>query len=74
MRILIVEDEKDLAMILRQHRTISSYRFCRTSACRFSVISHKNFLTYASMPANFLCNLPKNLTAHLYDNDYAVLP
>ncbi|MGN0614340.1 MAG: hypothetical protein ACI4JB_10645 [Porcipelethomonas sp.] len=59
---------------LRQHRTINGCRLCRTSACRFSVISHKNFLTYASMPAKFLCNLAKNLTSHLHDNNYAVLP
>ena len=64
----------DMGIMLRQHRTISSYRFCRTSACRFSVISHKNLLTYASMPASFLCNLSKKLTAHLHDNNCAVLP
>ena len=40
----------------------------------FPVISHKNLLTYASMPASFLCNLTKNLTAHLHDNNCAVLP
>ena len=59
---------------LRQYRTINGWRLCRTSACRFSVISHKNLLTYASMPAKFLCNLTKNLTAHLHDNNCAVLP
>ncbi|MCM1269289.1 MAG: hypothetical protein NC247_01500, partial [Ruminococcus flavefaciens] len=40
----------------------------------FSVISHKNFLPYDSMPASFLCNLTKNLTAHLPHNLCAVLP
>jgi len=33
-----------------------------------------NFLTYISMPAKFLHNLPKNLTAHLHHNLCAVLP
>ena len=48
--LLIIHPDKDHikgAIELRQHRTISGYRLCRTSACRFSVISHKNLLTYA---------------------------
>ncbi|MBP3243409.1 MAG: hypothetical protein J6L99_06095, partial [Ruminococcus sp.] len=45
-----------------------------TSACIFSGILHTNFLTYVSMPAKFMHNLPKNLTAHLHHNLCAVLP
>jgi len=60
--------------LLRQHRTKPAWRLCTPSACRFSVISHKNPLTYGSMPAEFLCNLTKNLTTHLTHNLCAVLP
>ncbi|MBP3243193.1 MAG: hypothetical protein J6L99_04990, partial [Ruminococcus sp.] len=42
--------------------------------CIFSGILHINFLTYVSMPAKFLHNLPKNLTAYLRRNLCAVLP
>ena len=41
----------------------SRLRLSTHLACIFSVISHINFLTYDSMPAKFLCNLTKNLTA-----------
>ena len=34
----------------------------------------KTSCPYGSMPASFLCNLTKNLTAHLHDNNCAVLP
>ena len=52
-----------LAVILpiRQHRTISGWRLCRTATCSFSAISRKKLLTYDSMPASFLRNLTKNL-------------
>ena len=60
--------------ILRQHRTTTGYRLCRTSACRFSVILLKTSLKYDSIPASVLSNLTKNLTTHLYDNGCAVLP
>ena len=40
----------------------------------FSGILHTNSLTYVSMPAKFMHNLPKNLTAHLHHNLCAVLP
>ena len=40
----------------------------------FSVILHRNSLTYVSMPAKFLYNLTKNLSAHLQHNLCAVLP
>ena len=63
-----------ICKMLRQHRTTTGYRLCRTSACRFSVILLKTSLTYASKPASVLINLTKNLTSHLHDNDYAVLP
>ena len=49
-------------------------RLCTSSACIFSVILHRNSLTYVSMPASFLYNLTKNLTAHLTHNLRAVLP
>ena len=38
---------------------------CTPSAFRFSVITHKVSLPYASMPASTLCALTKNLTAYL---------
>ena len=63
-----------ICKMLRQHRTTTGYRLCRTSACRFSVILHRNSLTYVSKPASFLYNLTKNLTTHLYDNGCAALP
>ena len=49
----------------RQHRTKPACRLCAASADEFSVISHRNSLQYASIPASFLCNLTKNLLAHL---------
>ena len=51
--------------IYRQHRTKPACRLCAASADEFSVISHRNSLQYASIPASFLCNLTKNLLAHL---------
>ena len=59
---------------LRQHRTKHTWRLCTESACIFSVILHRNPLTYVSMPAKFLYNLTKNLSAHLQHNLCAVLP
>lgn len=59
---------------IRQYRTKPACRLCTQSACRFFGISHKNPLTYDSMPAEFLCNLPKNLTTHLTHKLCAVLP
>jgi hypothetical protein len=59
---------------LGQHRTKTAWRLCTPSACIFSVISHKNPLTGDSLPARFLHNLTKNLTAHLTHNLCAVLP
>ena len=60
--------------LLRQHRTKPAWRLCTESACIFSVILHRNSLTYDSMPAGFLYNLTKNLTAHLQHKLCAVLP
>ena len=37
-------------------------------------LADKNPLTYDSMPAEFLCDLTKNLTTHLTHNLCAVLP
>ena len=42
--------------------------------CIFSVILHRSFLTYASMPAKFLYNLTKNLSAQSARNICALLP
>ena len=50
------------------------HKACTQSACIFSVILHRNFLTGASLPAKFLYNLTKNLTAHLTHKLCAVLP
>ena len=58
----------------RQYRTKPACRLCVASADEFSVISHRNSLQYASIPASFLCNLTKNLLAHLPHNLCAVLP
>ena len=58
----------------RQHRTKPACRLCAASADEFSVISHRNSLQYASIPASFLCNLTKNLLAHLPHILCAVLP
>ena len=63
-----------ICKMLRQHRTTTGYRLCRTSACRFSVILLKTSLKYDSIPASVLNNLTKNLTTHLHDNGCAVLP
>ena len=62
------------AAVFRQHRTKSVWRLCTQSACRFSVILPRNPLPYGSMPAEFLRNLPKNLTTHLTHKLCAVLP
>ena len=62
------------AITLRQYRTKPACRLCAASADEFSVISHRNSLQYASIPASFLCNLTKNLLAHLPHNPCAVLP
>ena len=50
---------------IRQYRTKSVWRLCTQSACRFSVILPRNPLPYGSMSAEFLCNLPKNLTTEM---------
>ena len=59
---------------LRQHRTKPACWLCAASADEFSVISHRSSLQYASIPASFLCNLTKNLLAHLPHILCAVLP
>ncbi len=51
-----------------RHHAKHAWRLCTASADEFSVISHKNFLQYDSIPASFLCNLTKNLLAHLPHN------
>ena len=59
---------------LGQHRTKHALRLCTKSAGIFSVIPHKNSLTYVSMPAEFLYNLTKNPASHLLHKLCAVLP
>ena len=34
----------------------------------------QNFLTYVSMPAKFMCNLPNKSTAHLDDIGFLEMP
>ena len=34
----------------------------------------QNFLTYVSMPAKFMCNLPNKSTAHLDDIGFSEMP
>lgn len=63
--VLSLNEYQALNINLRQHRTKPALRLCTSSACIFSVILHKNSLPYDSMPASFLCNLTKNLAAHL---------
>ena len=58
----------------RQYRTKPAWRLCTASADEFSVISHRNSLQYASIPASFLCNLTKNSPVHLPHKLCAVLP
>ena len=59
---------------LWQHRTKSVWRLCTPSACKFSVIFHKNAREYIKYSLRFLFHLTKNLTTHLPHNLCAVLP
>ena len=58
----------------RQYRTKSVWRLCTPSACKFSVIFHKNAREYIKYSRAFLFHLTKNLTTHLSHNLRAVLP
>ena len=40
----------------------------------FRHITQKSLAIHTRMPAEFLCNLPKNLTMHLTHKLYAVFP
>ncbi|RGM80795.1 hypothetical protein DXB92_06080 [Ruminococcus sp. OM06-36AC] len=40
----------------------------------FRQIAQKSLAIQSSMPAEFLCNLPKNLATHLTHKLYAVFP
>ena|GEM_PF-891489 len=60
--------------LLRQYRTKSVWRLCTPSACKFSVIFHKNAREYIKYSLRFLFHLTKNLTTHLSHNLCAVLP
>ncbi|MFR2097243.1 MAG: hypothetical protein ACLS4X_02860, partial [Ruminococcus callidus] len=57
-----------------QYRTKSVWRLCTPSACKFSVIFHKNAREYIKYSLRFLFHLTKNLTTHLPHNLCAVLP
>ena len=59
---------------LWQYRTKSVWRLCTPSACKFSVILHKNAREYIKYSLRFLFHLTKNLTTHLPHNLCAVLP
>ena len=59
---------------LGKHCIKPAWRLCTQSACRFSVRLPRNPLPYGSMPAEFLGNLPKNLTTHLTHKLYSVFP
>ena len=65
-------------MISRYHSGNTAQRppdgFVAHLSLIFSGILHTNSLTYVSMPAKYMHNLPKNLTAHLHHNLCAVLP
>ena len=58
----------------RQYRTKSVWRLCTPSACKFTVIFHKNAREYIKYSLRFLFHLTKNLTTHLSHNLCAVLP
>ena len=59
---------------IRQYRTKSVWRLCTPSACKFSVIFHKNAREYIKYSLRFLFHLTKNLATHLSHNLCAVLP
>ena len=59
---------------LRQYRTIRGSCLDGTSACIFSVIRHKNSSQRGDYAREFLFRLTKNLSAHLYHQNCAVLP
>ncbi|ERJ97176.1 hypothetical protein RUMCAL_00449 [Ruminococcus callidus ATCC 27760] len=61
-------------VFLWQHRTKSVWRLCTPSACKFSLIFHKNAREYIKYSLRFLFHLTKNLTTHLSHNLCAVLP
>jgi hypothetical protein len=57
-----------------RYRTKSVWRLCTPSACKFSVIFHKNAREYIQYSLRFLFHLTINLTTHLSHNLCAVLP
>ncbi|ERJ89235.1 hypothetical protein RUMCAL_02990 [Ruminococcus callidus ATCC 27760] len=61
------------AELLWQYRTKSIWRLCTPSACKFSVIFHKNAREYIKYSLCFLLHLTENLTTHLSHNLCAVL-
>ena len=65
---------KAVCSYLRQYRTIRGSCLDGTSACIFSVIRHKNSSQRGDYAREFLFRLTKNLSAHLYHQNCAVLP
>ena len=65
---------KEYNINIWQYRTKSVCRLCTPSACKFSVIFHKNAREYIKYSLRFLFHLTKNLTTHLPHNLCAVLP
>ena len=61
-------------VVLRQHRTIRGCRLNHATVCIFSVILHQNSLAKVHFACVFLVCLTKNLTAHLRNQNGAVLP
>ena len=66
--------KRNPVFLLRQYCTKSVWRLCTPSACKFSIIFHKNAREYIKYSLRFLFHLTKNLTTHLSHNLCAVLP
>ena len=71
---ILLHLQKRKQLLLWQYRTKSVWRLCTPSACKFSVIFHKNAREYIQYSLRFLFHLTKNLTTHLSHNLCVVLP
>ena len=65
---------KNLETNLRQHRAIRGDRLDHATACIFSVTLHQKSLPKVYFACAFLVCLTKDLTAHLRNQNCAVLP
>ena len=65
---------KNIPIKAVKNSSISIIRKMRRGLGTLLLLLASNPLTYVSMPAEFLYNLTKNLTAHLQHNLCAVLP